>query len=60
MLGSIFCDKCGDLMTVNSIHREACSESTEHYCPKCGYRYELGLRYSTLLKQNVKYVRFNL
>lgn len=53
------CEKCGDLMNDNIIHRENCLECTQHHCSKCGYKYETGFRYNSLIKQHIKYVRFN-
>ncbi|MFX1312248.1 MAG: hypothetical protein ACFFBV_09740 [Promethearchaeota archaeon] len=34
-------------------------KSTQHHCSKCGNCYESGLRYNALIKQYVKYIRFN-
>jgi uncharacterized Zn finger protein len=59
MVVSTKCDKCGDLMMDNVINRQYCLESTQHHCDKCGYFYESGFRYNILIKQFVKYVRFN-
>lgn len=59
MLSNIKCDICGDFLNANFINREGCSECTQHYCSKCGYQYETGFRYNLLIKQFIRYVRFN-
>ena len=60
MLVNTKCDKCGDLMNQDIIEREDCLECTQYRCSKCGYCYESGFRYNRLIKQTVKYVKFNL
>ena len=59
MLTSTYCDKCGDLMKDDAIYREYIKECTQHHCSKCGNCYESGFRYNSLIKQYIKYVRFN-
>ncbi|MFX1504312.1 MAG: hypothetical protein ACFFDH_25350 [Promethearchaeota archaeon] len=46
-------------MTNNTINRADFLEYTQYHCSKCGYYYESGIRYNKLIKQHVKYVRFN-
>lgn len=50
------CDKCGDLTTNNIVNREVCLKSIQHHCSQCGYCYESGFRYNTLIKQYIKYI----
>ncbi|MFW9821234.1 MAG: hypothetical protein ACFFE5_16645 [Candidatus Thorarchaeota archaeon] len=59
MISSTNCDTCGDLMDANLINRENSSECTQYYCSKCGNHYETGFRCNSLIKQFVKYIRFN-
>ncbi|MFX0002084.1 MAG: hypothetical protein ACFE9C_13625 [Candidatus Hodarchaeota archaeon] len=58
MLSSTICDKCGYLMNYNVKHQESCLDCTQFYCSKCGYRYEVGFRYNSLIEKHVKYIRF--
>ncbi|MFX1420565.1 MAG: hypothetical protein ACFE9N_16835 [Promethearchaeota archaeon] len=46
-------------MNDNTIDREDSSECIKYFCSKCGYCYESGFRYNRIIKQHVKYVRFN-
>jgi len=46
-------------MLNNDIVRSDGGNSTQYQCSQCGYCYESGFRYNTLIKQFVKYVRFN-
>ncbi|MFX0022579.1 MAG: hypothetical protein ACFE9S_09645 [Candidatus Hermodarchaeota archaeon] len=59
MLSSTICDKCGDFMDDYSINREDCSDCARHYCFRCGYHYETGFRYNSLIKRFIRYIRFN-
>lgn len=45
-------------MNYNVKHQESCLDCTQFYCSKCGYRYEVGFRYNSLIEKHVKYIRF--
>ncbi len=53
------CEKCGNIMWSNFSKTSDGGKSTQHHCSKCGNCYESGLRYNALIKQYVKYIRFN-
>ncbi|MFW9939333.1 MAG: hypothetical protein ACFFD5_16950 [Candidatus Thorarchaeota archaeon] len=45
-------------MSDSSIARKNCLDCILYYCSKCGYKYETGFRYNSLINQHIKYVRF--
>jgi DNA-directed RNA polymerase subunit M/transcription elongation factor TFIIS len=57
MLSKGNCEKCGNALLRNNSLRSDGGKLTLHQCSKCGYCYESGLRYNTLIKQYVKYIR---
>ncbi|MFX1364209.1 MAG: hypothetical protein ACFFCE_04065 [Promethearchaeota archaeon] len=59
MLKSIYCDKCGHLMKDDVLFKEDNKECIQYYCSKCGFKYESGFRYNSLIKQYIRYIRFN-
>ncbi|MFX1500184.1 MAG: hypothetical protein ACFFDH_04375 [Promethearchaeota archaeon] len=46
-------------MKDNVLFKEDNKESIQHYCSKCGFKYESGFRYNSLIKQYIRYIRFN-
>jgi len=59
MLSKINCEKCGYTLSRNNSLRSDGGKLTQHQCSQCGYCYESGFRYNKIIKQYVKYVRFN-
>jgi len=57
MVELILCDKCGESMSCLSSNISDEREAVIYKCSKCGYKYELGLRFNKLIKQFIKYIR---
>ena len=53
------CTKCGSTMLNNDILRSDGGKSTQYQCSQCGNCFESGFRYNKLIKEFVKYVRFD-